>query len=65
MEVPRRHLPWGAPGFADGPSGDGDAGEGGGSCLEEAAARVPPCRQRRATRGLGDISIRAGYLLSY
>jgi hypothetical protein len=47
-EVPRRHLPWGEHGFADGPS---DAGEGGRGPLGVAAARVPPCRQRVATRG--------------
>jgi hypothetical protein len=46
--LPRCHLPWCAPGFAGGASG---AGEGAGRLLEPAAARVPPCRQRRATRG--------------
>jgi hypothetical protein len=38
-------------GFAGETSGGGDAGEGGGGALDTAAARVPPCRQRRATRG--------------
>jgi hypothetical protein len=44
-------APWGEHGFAGGPSGGGDAVEGWWRCLEAAAARVPPCRQRRATRG--------------
>jgi hypothetical protein len=41
----------GAPGFAGVPSGGGDAGGGWEEALVAAAARVPPCHQRRATRG--------------
>jgi hypothetical protein len=50
-KMPHRHLPWGAHGFASGLSGGGDAGESGWRPLEAAAPRVPPCRQRRVTRG--------------
>jgi hypothetical protein len=54
----------GSHGFAGEASGGGDSGEGGGGALDAAAARVPPCRQRRATRGLARVLVllsAAGY----
>jgi hypothetical protein len=51
-EVPRRHLPWGAHGFAGGPSGGGDAVEGWWRCLEAAAARFPPVSPEEGDAGV-------------
>jgi hypothetical protein len=52
--VPRRHLPWCAHSFAGGPSGGGDAEEGGGELLEVAAARVPPVSPEEGDAGVVD-----------
>jgi hypothetical protein len=52
-EKPRRHLPWGARGFAGGPFGGGDAEEGGWRALELAAARVPPVSPEEGDAGVG------------
>ena len=49
----RRHLHRDTHRLRRRPSGSGDAGRGVGEALPAAAARSPPCRQRRATRGTG------------